>query len=1061
MSDVNISNAIKTDFEGLAQLVLSPETKDISNVSIPHTALILNLINIPFIFIQDRDDNAMSLYKDFQLFSRLINVQNKAVLLPPPINIELIAQRNEAIRDFILNQNTSIITSMSALDTPIDILNIDKDVLILRVGIEIQRESLKDWLIDKGYKEVSMVIDKGEFSQRGYIFDVFDPLMDDPIRIEFFGDDIDVIKTFDIESQRSKKDIESVKIHATLEISSDEDTLSQLLSFKYSKVFVSATVVTGNQSYDKADVCFHHNPLSLVGAATSESGFGGLGVLPKERKDWNDFVRFVRDCQKPIIAILPSSGQAKRLKDILYDGGCIIPIIDIDKISDFTGGSCITIGQLSHGFCNRNAVFLTDKEIFGERLYHKPSKRQRLSRILLNLEDLRHGDWIVHKEHGIGRFDGIDTISIDDNNYDLINIQYTNGRLQIPVQDIHLINKYSAGDSSLPIADSLGSQRWQRAKIKAKISAEELAQKLVNLYAERSVSDGFAFSEDTYLHREFDEFFVYQETPDQIRAIEDIKKSMQSSKPMDMLLCGDVGYGKTEVVMRAVFRAVYDKKQVAVLVPTTILAEQHFKTFKARFQGFPVNIDVINRFKPLSERTKILKRLTRHEVDVVIGTHGLLRKDISFADLGLLVIDEEHKFGVNQKERLKELRKGVDVITLTATPIPRTLQMSLSGIREMTMIETPPEDRVSVKTFIATFNKTVIKEAIQRELSRGGQVYYVYNRINMLEDKANLIRELFAGARIGVAHGDMKEEALEKVMFDFMEGRLDILVSTAIIGSGLDIPSVNTIIIDRADMFGLADLYQLRGRVGRSNIQSYAYLLVQDEKSLTEESIKRLEAIQEMTYLGAGFKIALRDLEIRGAGNILGREQSGHIHRVGFDIYMELLEDAVANIKGEPSKKRFEVDINIRVTALIPERYIPDVTIRLSVYRRLAECNNIEDIADLTDEIKDRFGEIPKETVNLINILRLKCLCRMLYINRIVEDNDNFCFYVISKTDTDNDILYEYHRKLIDILNNTKKSIKSLSLFSDGFRLKKRDFGINSIEDFLLDIFKEISRRGQ
>ncbi|MFQ3573228.1 MAG: transcription-repair coupling factor [Thermodesulfovibrionales bacterium] len=1061
MSDVTpIVNLIKQEVETLLEEVSSTDTKDISNVSVPHAALILNYIRAPFIFIEEKDKDADALYRDFQCLYRIVKGQNSVVFLPPPLNMDLIALRNESLRDFMLNQDTSIITSLPAITSFTEILNIDNDVLNINIGDVLERGSLKEWLFSKGYKEVSMVIDKGEFSHRGYIFDVFSPLMEEPLRIEFFGDDIEDIKIFDVETQRSKKQVRSARIHSTVETSSSHDMLSQLLSYKDSILYASANLTgVDSGSFDSVAIFFHHKPVSLVGISTKETGFAGLGILPNERRSWDDLTRFFREASKPIITILPSRGQAERLKDILYDAGVVVPIIDIEHICQYDGNHCITVGELSQGFCLNDVMFLSGKEIFGERLLPKSSRRQRLSRILINLEDLRQGDLVVHKEHGIGRFEGIDTISIDNNRCDLINIQYANGRLQMPVQDIHLINKYSAGDSSIPVLDSLGSQRWQRAKIKARISAEELAQRLVNLYAERSVNEGFAFSEDTYIHREFDEFFVYQETHDQLKAIEDIKIAMQSPKPMDMLLCGDVGYGKTEVVMRAIFRAVYDKKQVAVLVPTTILAEQHFKTFKARFQGFSVNIEVINRFKPPSERARILKRLARHEIDVIIGTHGLLRKDISFADLGLLVIDEEHKFGVQQKERLKELRKGVDVITLTATPIPRTLQMSLSGIREMTMIETPPEDRVSVKTFVVTFHKTIIKEAIQRELSRNGQVYYVYNRINMLDEKALIIKELFPTAKVEIAHGEMKEESLERIMFDFMDGKIDILVCTAIIGSGLDIPSVNTIIIDRADMFGLADLYQLRGRVGRSNLQAYAYMLIPESERLNEDAIKRLQAIQEMTYLGAGFKIALKDLEIRGAGNILGREQSGHIHRVGFDMYMELLDEAVANIKGETAIKRFDIDINLKITALIPDTYIQDVTIRLSIYRRLAECKTIEEIAELTNEIIDRFGEMPEETRNLIKILRLKHLCRMLYIYKIVEGKEDYSFYVVSMSEQDDDMLKSYHMRLIDMLNKIRKQTKAIIFFHDGFRLQKKAAGLDILEDFLTSIYKEAFRR--
>jgi transcription-repair coupling factor (superfamily II helicase) len=510
-----------------------------------------------------------------------------------------------------------------------------------------------------------------------------------------------------------------------------------------------------------------------------------------------------------------------------------------------------------------------------------------------------------------------------------------------------------------------------------------MAGKLLKIYAGRTAASGNAFSGDTELHREFDGFFAYEETPDQSTSINEIKRDMELQKPMDRLLCGDVGYGKTEVVMRACFKAVYDSKQVAVLVPTTILAEQHYETFTERFSAFPVRIDFLSRFKSRVEQKQALKSLAEGEVDIMIGTHRLFGKDVSFHDLGLLVIDEEHKFGVAHKERIKALKSSVDILTLSATPIPRTLHMALSGIRGMSLIETPPEDRLAVKSTVARFNPAIIKEALRHELDRGGQAFFVHNRIHDIYEIANFLMGLAPGGKIGVAHGQMREKELEQVMHKFFKKNINILVSTSIISAGLDIPSANTIIINRADRFGLADLYQLRGRVGRSNVRAYAYFLVPGTDIITEQARKKLEAVQELGYLGAGFRLALKDLEIRGTGNLLGAEQSGHIESIGFDMYMEMLESAVAELRGEKTAPVIEPVIELRVRALIPEDYIENPDLRLSVYRKIASAKDPDSLEVLLDELKDRFGPVTEETKRLIEIMEIKTLAKKIAVTKI------------------------------------------------------------------------------
>lgn len=1028
-----ISDAQKILFD----LQNTEKTKNIDALSIPHTAVFLNILDTNFVLIEEDFEASRKLYQDFVFFKDLLHTQKEVVFLPTASNIELIGKRIEALIQYLNSPTCSLITSVEAIQESMDIFSLNEGLINIDSNTEIERDILKSWLLNNGYKEVSMVIDKGEFTQRSYIFDIFPSTSNEPVRIEFFGNEIDSIRIIDIESQRSVRACESVTIFSGLQRASSEDLLSQLLVLKKSLLIFASQVRDISMPLADGDIRIYHNRINTNCITSTEISFSGLGILYNERQSLDAISQFLSVIQKPVLFVMQSMAQGERINDLLKESGKILPFIALNKVSAYDGSSCITSGILSSGMNLDSIMIISDKEIFGERPTVKPAKKQKLSRILLNLEELKPGDYLVHKDYGIGRFKGLNRHSIGSIQSDVIIIEYSNGTLYIPAENIHLIQKHSSSDSQLPIVDAIGSKNWIKRKIKAKLGAEEIAQKLIQLYAERSVSKGFAFSEDTALHREFDDFFIYQITPDQLKAIEDILAIMQSERPMDMLLCGDVGYGKTEVIMRAVFRAVFDKKQTAILVPTTILAEQHYRTFKSRFSGFKVNIDVLSRFKSTSEKNKILKALARHEIDIIIGTHSLLRKDIAFADLGLLVVDEEQKFGVQQKERLKEIRKGVDVITLTATPIPRTLQISLSGIRDMTIIETPPEDRIAVKTFISTFSKDIIKEAIEREIRRKGQVFYVYNRINQLEEKVSIIRSMIKDIKIAVAHGGMPEKDLEKVMISFMNREFDVLVCTAIIGAGLDIPTANTIIVDRADLFGLADLYQLRGRVGRSNIQAYAYLLIPEQERISEDAMKRLQAVQDLTYLGAGFKIALKDLEIRGAGNILGAEQSGHIANVGFDMYMEMIEEAVSTLKGETVRARFNPEIKLLISSYIPEEYINDITIRISIYRRLSECKSLDELKDIKIELIDRFGNMPEVTENLITLLMIKVLARLLFIRKVYEDTEAFRFYFQNSDLEIYGILEDYYSQLFDILNQISKKIKGLRFIDGGFYIKK------------------------
>ena len=598
--------------------------------------------------------------------------------------------------------------------------------------------------------------------------------------------------------------------------------------------------------------------------------------------------------------------------------------------------------------------------------------------------DLAPGDLVVHEDHGVGRYHGLRTIAVEGRDADFLLLEYgEGGRLYLPVDRLDLISKYMGAPESAARLDRLGGGAWQRVKESVRAALREMAERLLRLYAERAVAERGAFPADTPWQREFEAAFRFEETPDQLRAIEEVKGDMEGPRPMDRLVAGDVGYGKTEIALRAAFKAVGDGRQVAVLVPTTVLAQQHFNTFSERFEPFPARVELLSRFRSPREQRAVVEGLRAGRVDVVIGTHRLLGKDVEFKNLGLLVVDEEHRFGVTHKERIKQLRAAVDVLTLTATPIPRTLHMAMSGVRDLSLIQTAPLDRLPVETVIAPFSRALIKDAIERELARGGQVFFVHNRVQSLPSMTAFIRNLVPEARVVMGHGQMGERELEAVMVKFVDGQADVLVSTAIVESGLDIPASNTIIINRADRYGLAQLYQLRGRVGRERLQAFAYLLIPADGRIDETAQRRLRVIEELTELGGGFKLALRDLEIRGAGNLLGAEQHGHIAAVGFDLYTKLLEEAVRELKGEPAAPSAEPTIAVDAEALLPEPYVPDVHQRLALYKRLADVGRLEEIDDLRAELHDRFGPLPEAGGVLLDVVGLRVKARALGIERI------------------------------------------------------------------------------
>ncbi len=1029
-----LSNGVYfTSFQNLIKQ--SEKESRIFNLTGSSAALLLALYDEPFLAVELTEELAEELYRDINFFRQALK-KGPVLLFSEPNSSSLSGERAKVV--YSLKENDSLVSSFKNLKSPIwSREELHRNVINLKKGGEISRTEIEKKLQEIGYKNVSLVVEQGEYSRRGWLLDIFPSTSETPIRLEFFGDEIDNIKIFDVDTQRTREDLSQFLIFPAA------DPLSGTALFElmdYARYIFSDSIQERKGLPD--DITFFSR-FSIKGPGYDAGvlSIKGLGIIPEERKHIEELPQKIKHLQKEnrIAFISSSDGQAERLKNILVEGGIVAPIVDKTDIFEYEGNISITIGSLSSGLFLRGILILTEKEIFGGRPGYRSIKKSKVARLLTSLDDLRPCDFVVHRDHGIGRFHGLIRQSIEGIEEDLLLIEYEGGRLYLPLQGINSIQKYHSEEGIIPKIDRLGGKTWQRTKEKVKKKIREMAGKLIALYAEREIYKGFSFSPDTELHKEFDSFFPYEETPDQIKAIEDIYRDMESDRSMDRLICGDVGYGKTEVAMRAAFKAVYDGRQVAVLVPTTILCEQHYRTFRTRFSAFPVRIDYLSRFKSWKDQRETIKALSNGDIDIIIGTHSLLR-DISFHKLGLLIIDEEHRFGVRQKEKIKELKKGVDVITLTATPIPRTLYMALSDIRNMSTIETPPEERLAVKSIVSVFDEGLIKEAIKKELEKNGQVFFVHNRIKGIYKLADYLMKLLPSVRIAVAHGQMAEKELETAMLKFYEHKIDMLLATAIIGSGLDIPTANTIIIDRADMMGLADLYQLRGRVGRGNVRAYAYFLIPGEDIITEEAKRRLQAIQEMSYLGAGFRLALKDMEIRGAGNLLGAEQSGHIHAVGFDLYMEMLENAVAELKGQKIEEEFEPSISLRVNAFIPEEYINDITLRLSLYRRIASSKTNEAIEALESEIKDRFGRPPDEVKNLIDIMRLKMTARDLHVAKIQDAQGRI--RIIFSPDT--------KVEPQDIFELCKKRDGKIKFLPDGFEVDLSGFPWEKI-------YKEIS----
>ncbi|OAG27350.1 transcription-repair coupling factor [Thermodesulfatator autotrophicus] len=1001
------------------------------------------------------------------------------------------AARIAALYHFGVQKNAFLILSVRALlrkTLPPETLQKFYEYIV--AGEELAREEFLKQLINLGYEKTGLVQRVGEFSARGGVIDVFPAGETSPVRIDLFGEEVESLKRFDPQTQRSFEEIEEIVILPAREVilASDplglEERLFKRLSehalppdkeSAYLRALETGLVLEPEEFWlplvyekpatffdylDSHDTLIIFEPEKIIDEIArfeerlilswrkaretkrvlvepQESFLSkdeALNLLAKHAKTlevlklpiWEEGISFeVKDHQAHVEAIKVSPKEAiekglNYLKELMAEQRVVITSpheksaekikslverelglreVDIKKeaFKDLSSPfeTTIYVGNIVQGFIwpELSLALISEHELFGLRKPLTTKRARSLKETFLSFEDLKPGDFVVHREHGIGRYHGLVSLEIGGLPGEFLLIEYKDGdKLYLPVDKLNLLHKYVGLEGKEPSLDRLGGKSFEARKKKVEKAIEEVAQELLALYAARKVGQGFSFEPGPLL-RQVEASFPFEETPEQAVAIEETLKDMQSPSPMDRLICGDVGYGKTEIAIRAAALAVENKKQVAILVPTTVLAEQHFRTFYERLSPLDIKVAVISRFKSSKEQKEILKKLAAGEIDVIIGTHRLLSSDVSFKDLGLLIIDEEHRFGVKHKEKIKQLRKSVDVLALSATPIPRTLQLSLLGIRDLSVITTPPAKRLPIKTYLARFDEQVIKEAIERELSRGGQVFFVHNRIKGIYALADWLRRLVPQVRLEVAHGRMPSQKLEEIMVRFVRKEIDVLVCTTIIESGIDIPSANTIIINRADRMGLAEIYQLRGRVGRSNVQAYAYLLVPSLSGLSEDAERRLKALMQFTELGAGFKLAMSDLQIRGAGNLLGTFQSGHVAAVGYDLYLEILKRTIDEMRGKPLEEDIEPDVNLKIPGFFPSSYIPDVEQRLHLYRRLAMARTKEAIDELAYEIEDRFGIPPKEVQNLIKLSLLKALLRPFKVRKLDRRGKEVIFY--------------------------------------------------------------------
>ncbi len=988
-------------------------------------------------------------------------------------------ERIETLKQINEKKNLIVVTTIEALMQKLPAKKtLFKDILEFKVGDVCDLEEIKKRLINLGYSRYDLIEGRGQFSIRGGIIDIA-LTQKTGVRIELWGDEVDSIRNFNINSQRSIETIEKAKIYPaheyvledsienickkisnTIAEGKQEEIIEEDIEQIKSGNYLSKIDKYFNEFYEEQENLIDYlnknyliildelnkieqrqinivqdienlsknliekqkivpEALKIISSIDFEVLENKHPIIYLEKQDTvtkkqaeryyfeyrevnyykSEIENFFEDIRKwnkekkSIYVMVDTKEKAKKLKELFEKENILCKIEEkLDKtiiVKSTDNIITITIGKISEGFENfeiNQVVISADDLIEGGKRKKTFANKAFKEGEKVVFADLKVGDYVVHKNYGIGIFVGVNTITADGTTKDYIKLKYKNDDiLYIPTNQLDSIRKYIGGDSINPPINSIRSKDWVKTKEKVKNNLRAVARELIELYAKREKTKGYAFSKDTPWQQQFEEKFPYQETDDQLRCIEEVKKDMESQRPMDRLLCGDVGYGKTEVAIRAAFKAVMDQKQVAYLVPTTVLAQQQYEEFKSKMQDFPIKVEILNRFKNKKYQDEVIKKLKLGEVDIVIGTHRLLSQDIEFKDIGLLIIDEEHRFGVKAKEKIKQYKSNIDVLTMTATPIPRTMHMSIVGIRDMSVIYEPPQNRKPVQTYVLEYDQEVIKEAITKELERNGQVFYIYNRVDTIQKKADEISRLVPEANVSYAHGQMTGNQIEEIMQDFIEKKSNVLVCTTILESGIDIPNANTIIVENADRMGLAALYQIRGRVGRSDKQAYAYITYRKDKMLSEEADKRLKAIKEFTEFGSGFKIAMRDLEIRGAGSLIGEIQSGHLEQVGYDTYCSLLDEVVKEMQGIEVEPELDIQIDLNVTSYISDEYISDSAQKIEIYQNIALCKNEEDIQNVVDEIIDRFGNMPPELENLLDIARIKYLAKAQYINKIAS----------------------------------------------------------------------------
>ena len=1001
----------------------------------------------PYRLILAEDERrAREIYEDYRFYDRKVYSYPAKDLLFFQADIHgnlLIRQRMKVIKALLEEKELTVVTSIDGCMDFLESLEKIKEQLIhYESDSTVDIEQLKNQLVALGYERVGQVEMPGQFSVRGGIVDIYCLTEENPWRIELWGDEIDSIRSFDPESQRSLENLEELTIYPAVEHIGDKDMVSFLDYFPEERTIIFLDEPNrltekggaveeeyrqsrmhreekGSRNQPENWLCSFEqlqkelNKRNCISVCALEPKQAGWKVREKfylEVKSIsaynNSFELLVKDLhqykkQGYRIALLSGSRtRAERLaKDLQEEGLAAFYGQDYDR-EICPGEIMVVYGHAKKGFEYPLIKFavMTESDIFGQEQKKKKKKNYSGSRIQ-DFAELSIGDFVVHEKHGLGIYRGIEKVEVDRIVKDYIKIEYRGGsNLYIPATQLDCLQKYSGADASkAPKLNKLGTQEWNKTKSKVRGAVKNIAKELVELYAVRQEKEGYVCGPDTVWQREFEEMFPYEETEDQLSAIEDAKRDMESTRIMDRLICGDVGYGKTEVALRAAFKEVQESRQVAYLAPTTILAQQIYNTFVQRMKEFPVRVELLCRFRTPAQQKKAIEDLKKGQVDVIIGTHRILSKDVQFKNLGLLIVDEEQRFGVTQKEKIKQLKKDVDVLTLTATPIPRTLHMSLIGIRDMSVLEEPPMDRMPIQTYVMEYDEETVREAINRELRRGGQVYYVYNRVTDIADVALRIAKLVPDARVDFAHGQMSERELENVMYSFVNGDIDVLVSTTIIETGLDISNVNTMIIHDSDRYGLSQLYQLRGRIGRSNRTAYAFLMYRKNVMLKETAEKRLAAIREYTDLGSGFKIAMRDLELRGAGNLLGAQQHGHMNAVGYDLYCKMLNEAVKEAKGIHTMEDFETSVDLNVDAYIPDSYISNEFQKLDIYKRIAGIETQQDYDDMLEELLDRFGEPGKAVLNLLAIAKLKAIAHQGYVTEIKQTGKTVRFTLYEK----------------------------------------------------------------